>query len=88
MSASPAVTAFWANEASEILTELYGEADGEQVLDSWMKHPRDHVLKVMLEPVAKNLASVPHVAVAEAEYMSLSSLNTQKGSCPLGTYIV
>ena len=64
-----AVTAFWANEASAILTELYGEADGEQVLDSWMKHPRDHVLKVMLEPVAKNLALVPHVAVAKAEYI-------------------
>ena len=70
MSASPAVMAFWANEAPAILTELYGEADGEKVLDLWMKHRCDHLLKVMLESIAKYLAPAPHVAMAEAEYMA------------------
>ena len=76
--ASPAVTSFRANEAKAILTELYGKADGEQVLDSWMKHRRDHVLKVMLESVAKNLAPTPHVAMAEAEYMAEFIEHTKK----------
>ena len=43
-----------------------------------MKHRRDHVLKVMVESITKNLAPAPHVAMAEAEYMAEFIEHTKK----------